>query len=31
MVKEKIMGHQCGACHKASDAKVRKARTRKEV
>ena len=30
MVKERIVGHQCSACHKASDAKVRMARV-KEV
>ena len=28
--KGRIVGHRCGACHKASNAKVRKARMRKK-
>ena len=31
MVKGRIVGHRCGACHKASNAKVRMARMRNEV
>ena len=31
MVKGRIVGHRCGACHKASNAKVRMAKMRNEV